>query len=69
MAACDLILEYTLSAAAVAKGFTAYLASLLHVDLHHMRLQYGILTLGQWGVKRWGAEHLTLCDRESATFL
>lgn len=50
MAACDLILEYTLSAAAVAKGFTAYLASLLHVDLHHMRLQYGILTLGQWGV-------------------
>ena len=31
VAACDLILEYTLSAAAVAKGFTAYLASLLQV--------------------------------------
>ena len=30
-AACDLILEYTLSAAAVAKGFTAYLASLIQV--------------------------------------
>ena len=38
--------RYTLSAAAVAKGFTAYLASLLQVDLGRMRLQYGILTLG-----------------------
>ena len=40
--------RYTLSAAAVAKGFTAYLASLLQVDLGRMRLQYGILTLGMY---------------------
>ncbi|GAX78790.1 hypothetical protein CEUSTIGMA_g6227.t1 [Chlamydomonas eustigma] len=44
VAACDLILEYTLSAAAVAKGFTAYLASLIQVDLSFLRLQYGLLT-------------------------
>lgn len=41
VAACDLVLEYTLSAAAVAKGFTAYFASLIGVDLKHLRLQVG----------------------------
>jgi len=37
--ACDLILEYTLSAAAIAKGFTAYMASLCGADLQKIRLQ------------------------------
>ena len=67
VAACDLILEYTLSAvstfyltsimaclfpslsalqAAVAKGFTAYLASLIGIDLGRLRLQSGVFTLG-----------------------
>jgi len=39
VAACDLILEYTLSAAAIAKGFTAYMASLCGADLAKVRLQ------------------------------
>lgn len=39
VAACDLILEYTLSAAAIAKGFTAYMASLCGADLQKIRLQ------------------------------
>jgi hypothetical protein len=39
VAACDLILEYTLSAAAVAKGFTAYLAQFIGVELTKLRLQ------------------------------
>eukprot|EP00983_Pelagomonas_calceolata_P024574 773925-Pelagomonas_calceolata.AAC.1 len=39
VAACDLILEYTLSAAAIAKGFTAYMASLCGADLEKVRLQ------------------------------
>jgi APA family basic amino acid/polyamine antiporter len=39
VAACDLILEYTLSAAAVAKGFTAYLAQFIGVELSKLRLQ------------------------------
>jgi len=39
VAACDLILEYTLSAAAIAKGFTAYMASLCGADLAKIRLQ------------------------------
>ena len=33
--------------AAVAKGFTAYLSSLIQVDLGHMRLQWGLFTLGE----------------------
>lgn len=37
--ACDLILEYTLSAAAVAKGFTSYTAALIGVNVKHLRLQ------------------------------
>ncbi|KAJ9530885.1 hypothetical protein QJQ45_028830, partial [Haematococcus lacustris] len=45
VAACDLILEYTLSAAAVAKGFTAYFAQLIGVNLSRLRLQASIFTL------------------------
>ncbi|KXZ55291.1 hypothetical protein GPECTOR_3g427 [Gonium pectorale] len=43
--ACDLVLEYTLSAAAVAKGFTAYTAALLGVNVKYLRLQASVLTL------------------------
>lgn len=39
--ACDLVLEYTLSAAAVAKGFTAYTAALIGVPVHYLRLEVG----------------------------
>jgi len=39
IAACELILEYTLAAAAVAKGFTAYLASLAYQHVKKIRLQ------------------------------
>jgi APA family basic amino acid/polyamine antiporter len=39
VAACDLILEYTLSAAAVAKGFTAYFAALIGADISKLRFQ------------------------------
>ncbi|MEW5312473.1 MAG: hypothetical protein WDW38_004106 [Sanguina aurantia] len=45
VAACDLILEYTLSAAAVAKGFTAYFAALFAIPIHRLRFQAGIFTL------------------------
>lgn len=41
VAACDLILEYTLSAAAVAKGFTAYFAALFAIPIHRLRFQVG----------------------------
>ena len=37
--ACDLVLEYTLSAAAVAKGFTAYTAALIGVPVKYLRLK------------------------------
>ncbi len=37
----DLILEYTLSAAAVSKGFSAYLASLCGFPLDAIRWNYG----------------------------
>ncbi len=47
VAACDLILEYTLSAAAVAKGFTAYLASLFGFDVSAIRFQWSIFSLGE----------------------
>ncbi|KAG2487845.1 hypothetical protein HYH03_013562 [Edaphochlamys debaryana] len=43
--ACDLVLEYTLSAAAVAKGFTAYTAALIGVDVRYLRLQASVFTL------------------------
>ncbi|GLC37891.1 hypothetical protein PLESTM_000660300 [Pleodorina starrii] len=43
--ACDLILEYTLSAAAVAKGFTSYTAALLGVDVKYLRLQASLFTV------------------------
>ncbi len=45
MVACDLILEYTLSAAAVAKGFTAYLAALIGISTSSLRLERGIFSL------------------------
>jgi APA family basic amino acid/polyamine antiporter len=41
----DLILEYTLSAAAVAKGFTAYAAALCGFPLAAVRLTAGPLAL------------------------
>jgi APA family basic amino acid/polyamine antiporter len=43
--ACDLILEYTLSAAAVAKGCTAYLAALLGLETSALRYTRGVLAL------------------------
>eukprot|EP00198_Chlamydomonas_reinhardtii_P000349 XP_001689684.1 cationic amino acid transporter 2 [Chlamydomonas reinhardtii] len=43
--ACDLVLEYTLSAAAVAKGFTAYTAALIGIDVSYLRLQASVFTL------------------------
>lgn len=41
----DLILEYTLSAAAVAKGFSAYLAALFGFPLAAIRLTGGPFSL------------------------
>ena len=43
--ACDLILEYTLSAAAIAKGFTAYLAALLSLPPNSLRLVHYPFTI------------------------
>lgn len=41
----DLILEYTLSAAAVAKGFTAYLAALVGFSSASVRWDYGVIQI------------------------
>jgi hypothetical protein len=42
---CNLALELTISAAAVARGWTSYVATLFHAPPNALRVQMGVISL------------------------
>ena len=67
---CDLVLEYTISAAAVARGWTSYAATLVGLPSEALRVGIGSLRLDFLAVYNIGAQTAILCRgiKESSNF-
>ena len=67
---CDLVLEYTISAAAVARGWTSYAATLVGLPSNAFRLGRGLVQLDVLALLNVFAQSGSLCvgRRESSNF-